>query len=83
MHMLPSPARRPKNWDSTCGICRKNYLDWLSDLNVSVDTKKLMIKAMKEVVTRDHPPKHPRVDHEALLDDKGLEKFCTNNSKRL
>lgn len=50
---------------------------------VSVETKKLMINAMEEVVAPDLPSKRPRVKNGAFLSDKVLEKFRTTNSKKL
>jgi len=54
----------------------------LFDSRVLPETKKLALKAMNEVVP-DHPPNRPRVDAAAFLGIKGLEQFCTANSKRL
>lgn len=54
----------------------------LFDSRVSSDSKKLMLEAMKEGAP-DHPPKTPRVESSAFLSNRGLEQFCTINSKRL
>jgi hypothetical protein len=51
----------------------------LFDSQVPVETKKLMITAMKNPAP-DHPPKRPRVDTSAFQGHKGLEQFCTANS---
>jgi hypothetical protein len=54
----------------------------LFDARVPIESKKLMVAAMGEAAP-DHPPKRPRVASAAFLGDKGLEQFCTANSKRL
>ena len=41
-----------------------------------------MLLAMEEA-SPDHPPKRPRVDSEAFVGKRGLEQFCSSNSKRL
>lgn len=54
----------------------------LFDTRVSHDSKRLMLAAMEEVAP-DHPPKRPSVKSEAFLGTRGLEQFCTTNSKKL
>jgi len=54
----------------------------LFDSRVTADTKKLMLAAMDEPAP-DHPPKRPRIDTSAFLNDSGLEQFCTANSKTI
>jgi len=54
----------------------------LFDSRVTADTKKLMLAAMDEPAP-DHPPKRPRTDTSGFLNDSGLEKFCTGNSKTI
>lgn len=54
----------------------------LFDSRISIESKKLMLAAMQEVAP-DEPPKRPRVESHAFLGNKGLERFCTVNSKRL
>ena len=54
----------------------------LFDNRVPADMKKLMVAAMDKPAP-DHPPKRPRIDTSAFLSDKGLEQFCTANSRAL
>ena len=54
----------------------------LFDQRLPVASKKLMIAAMDDIAP-EHPPKRPRVETNAFLGDKGLEQFCTKNSKKL
>ena len=54
----------------------------LFDSRVSYETEKLMLLAMEEA-SPDHPPKCPRLDSAAFVGKRGLEQFCSSNSKRL
>ena len=54
----------------------------LFDSRIPPESKKLMLAAMEEIAP-DHPPKRPRVESSAFLGNKGLEQFCTANSKIL
>lgn len=54
----------------------------LFDSRISSESKKMMLAAMNEVAP-DHPPKRPRIESAAFLGNRGLEQFCTINSKRL
>ena len=54
----------------------------LFDSRVTADTKKLMLAAMNEPAPK-HPPKRPKADISAFSENKGLEQFCTANSKTL
>ena len=40
-----------------------------------------MLEAMRDVAP-DHPPKTPRVESASFLSNRGLEQFCTSNSKK-
>jgi len=54
----------------------------LFDQRLPAASKKLMIAAMDDVAP-EHPPKRPRVETNAFIGDRGLEQFCTSNSKKL
>lgn len=54
----------------------------LFDSRLSAESKKLMLAAMEEEAP-DQPPKRPSVKSDAFLGSRGLEQFCTANSKRL
>lgn len=54
----------------------------LFDSRLSHDSKRLMIAAMDEEAP-DHPSKRPSIKSDAFLGKRGLEQFCTANSKKL
>ena len=54
----------------------------LFDTRIPHESKKLMLAAMEEVAP-DHPSKRPSIKSAAFLGDRGLEQFCTTNSKKL
>jgi len=39
--------------------------------------------AVMQVPAPEHPPKRPRADSSVFLPQKGLEQFCTSNSKTI
>jgi len=54
----------------------------LFDTRLSADCKKQMVAAMADEAP-DDPPKRPRIKPDAFLSGRGLEQFCTSNSKQL
>ena len=54
----------------------------LFDSRISSNSKKLMITAMEEAAP-EHPPKRPRADFSMFRGNRGVEQFCTANSRRL
>src|SRR5258705_1876170 len=54
----------------------------LFDSRIPPETKKLMLAVMEEDAP-EHPPKRPRIASNAFLGDRGIEQFCTANSKSL
>ena len=54
----------------------------LFDSRVSSESKKLMLEVMRDVAP-EHPLNTPRVESSAFLSNRGLEQFCTLNSKKL
>ena len=54
----------------------------LFDSRIFPESKRMMLAAMNEVAP-GHPPKRPRIESAAFLGNRGLEQFCTINSKRL
>jgi hypothetical protein len=54
----------------------------LFDSRLSSESKTLMLEAMRDVAP-DHPPKTPCVESASFLSNRGLEQFCTTNSKKL
>ena len=54
----------------------------LFDSRIPPETKKLMLAVMEDDAP-EHPPKRPRIASNAFLGDRGIEQFCTANSKRL
>lgn len=54
----------------------------LFDARISPETKKLMLAAMEDDAP-ENPPKRPRIASNAFLGGRGIEQFCTANSKRI
>ena len=54
----------------------------LFDSRLSNDSKRLMIAAMDEEAP-DHPSKRPSIKSDAFVGKRGLEQFCTTNSRKL
>ena len=54
----------------------------LFDARLPVSCKRLMLSAMEEEAP-EHPPKRPTIKSDSFLGNRGLEQFCTSNSKKL